>query len=413
MPPCPARSVGWRTAGACLALASLLSSVLAGSHPAAAADWQILYRLSEMLRVSDNIELRPDPEGPAFSSHTGAGLDIRALTPTAEWGVTGDIGKIVYFGEGAPDDRRRMTVQARSDLLKRTRSTDFNLNAHFHMAPATGLILIDPVLLDPVLVDPEFADLGLELVDFDRISYGGRGGFIHRWTRVDDIALSARANRVDFTETATGVTPYTYVELDGLWTRRLTRRVDGRMRVSAAHFRSEDDSARRLIYNAKLGTNIRATRRLTVDANAGVAVIDQRTGELAGASLEQSDRSAGFVGDFSLIFTPRRDTTTTLALSQQVSPDSLGDLRTTQVARGSVDYRINHRSSLNLLGAFTNSTEAAEGGGSRQTWTVSPSYRHALSRSWDLTLSYRWLKSDDAQSNSGFLTLSHRGTILP
>jgi hypothetical protein len=321
----------------------------------------------------------------------------------------------VFFGEGAPEDRKRMTVSATSDLLKRTRSTDFNLDAHFRMAPATGLVLIDPGVIDPVLVDPELADLGLELVDFDRISYGARGGFVHRWTRVDDLALSARANRVDFTEDATGATPYTYVELSGLWTRRLTRRVDGRMRISAANFRSDDDTAHRLIYNATLGTNIRATRRLTVDANAGVAVIDQRTGELANVSLDQSDRSAGFIGDFSLIFTPRRDTTATLALSQQVSPDSLGDLRTIQVARGAVDYRINHRSSLNLFGAFTNSTEAAEGGGGggRQTWTVSPSYRHALSRTWDLTLSYRWLKSDDAQSNSAFLTLSHRGTILP
>ena len=168
-----------------------------------------------------------------------------------------------------------------------------------------------------------------------------------------------------------------------------------------------------LIYTATRGTNIRATRRHTVDANAGVAVIDQRTGDLVGASLDQSDRSAGFIGDFSLIFTPRRDTIMTLALAQQVSPDSLGDLRTTQAARGAVAWRINHRSSLNLLGAFTNSTEAAEGGGARRTWTVSPSYRHALTRSWDLTLSYRWLKSDDAQSNSAFLTLSHRGTILP
>ena len=413
MPPCRARPVGRRAAGACLALASLLVSLLAASNPAAAVDWQVLYRLSETLRVSDNIELRPDPEGPAVSSSTGAGLDIIARTPTAQWGVTGDIGKLVYFGEGAPEDRKRMTVSAASDLLKTTRSTDFHLDAHFRMAPATGLILTDPVLLDPGQIDPELVNLGLELVNFDRISYGAGGGFVHRWSRVDDLALSARANRVDFTEDATGVTPYTYVELSGLWTRRLTRRVDGRMRVSAAHFRADDDTSRRLIYNATLGTNVRATRRLTLDANAGVAVIDQRSAEKAEAGLHRSDRTAGFIGDFSLIFTPRRDTTVSLALSQQVSPDSLGDLRSTQAASGTMAWRINHRSSLNLLGALTNSSQAGDGGGSRQTWTISPSYRHALTRSWDMTLSYRWLKTDDAQSNSAFLTLSHRGTLLP
>jgi hypothetical protein len=412
MPPCRARSVGCRTAGACLAIGALL----AGSDPAGAVDWQILYRLSETLRVSDNIDLRPDPEGAAFSSHTGAGLDIVARTPTGEWGITGDIGHLVFFGEGAPEDRSRTTVAARSDLLKTTRSTDFNLNAHFSVAPATGTVLLDPLLLEPELPDPELADIGLELVNFDRIRYGAGGGFVHRWTRVDELVVSARADRVDFTEDAASATPHTFAELSGIWTRRLTRRIDGRARASAGYFRSEDDSeSRSLIYNLTVGSNVRATRRLTVDANAGVAIIDTRESDItvAGAGSRESDVSVGFIGDFSLTYTPRRDTSMTLALSQHVSPGSLGELRTAQSARGAATYLINERSSLNLVGAFTSSTATANGGDSRQAWVVSPSYTHALTRSWAVTLGYRWLKSDDAHSNTAFLTLSHNGTILP
>jgi hypothetical protein len=163
-----------------------------------------------------------------------------------------------------------------------------------------------------------------------------------------------------------------------------------------------------------VGSNVRATRRLTVDANAGVAIIDQRqTDATVVAGHRDSDVSVGFIGDLNLIYTPRRDTSMTLALSQHVSPDSLGDLRTAQAVRGTVANRINERSGINLMAAFTNSSSTGNGSGSRQAWTVSPSYTHALTRSWDLTLSYRWLKSDVAQSNTALLTLSHRGTILP
>lgn len=396
MPPCQARSARWKVLAACLALGSLA----AGSATAGAADWQIFYRLSETLSANDNIELSPDPKGAAFSSRSGAGLDIAARTPTSTWSANGDFGQLFYFGEGAPEDSKRTIVAARSDLLKTTRSTDYTLNAYFRMVPATGA-----QVSDVVLPEPDLTDIGLELVDFDRISYGAGGGFLHRRTRRDDLALNARADRVDFTGDALNAIPHSSVELSGEWTRRLTRSLEGRALASAEHFRpdDEDTASRRMIYNLAVGTNVRATRRLTLDANAGVAIIDQH----------DSNVTLGLVGDVDLIYTPRRDTVMTLALSQHVSPDSLGELRTAQSARGAVTYRINHLSSFNLMGAYTTSTATGEGGDDRNAWSISPSYTRALTRSWDLSLSYRWLKSDIAQSNTAFLTLSHRGAILP
>ena len=404
MPPCRARSIGRSIAAACLALAC----AFAGSGPAGAVDWHILYRLNETLRVSDNIELRPDPEGAALSSHTGAGLDIAARTPTSEWITTGDIGQILYFGEGAPEDDERTTVAATSTFLKTTRSTDFNLAAHFSMAPATGTALADP------LSPPELDDLGLELVDFDRISFGGAGGFLHHWTRRDDLTVNASADWVDFTGDAANATPYRLVELSGVWTRRMTRLVDGRVLASVGHFQSEgEDDLRRLIYNFTGGANVRPTRRLTLDLNGGAAIIDEQSDPEIGEVSDRSDLSVGFIGDLSFTYTPRRDTVMTLALSQRVSPNSLGDLRSTRAVSGAVVHQINERSRFDLRAAFTDSTAAGGDGSSRQAWTVSPSYTHALTRSWDLTLGYRWLKSDVAESNTAFLTLSHRGTILP
>jgi hypothetical protein len=410
-----------------------LGSLWAGIAPAGAVDWQILYRLSETLRVSDNIELRPDPEGAAVSSRTAAGLDIAARTPRAEWSASGDIGHLVSFGKGAPEVRQRTDMAARSNFLRRTRSTDFTLGAYVSQAPLTRRELLDPFLLDPVLIDPGvtdpvfdpgLVDADFELLNFDRISYGFSGGFVHRWTRSDDLVVNARADWVDFSAGAPDLTPHRSVEISGVWTRRLIRRVDGRARASATYFRDESDAdIQRLLYNIRVGTNIRATPRLTIDANAGAAIIDQSQSEVGlglrqheatvGAGRRQSELSVGFVGDVSLVYTPRRDTTLTFSLSQQVSPDALGDLRTSQAARGGATYRINEWSSFNIIGAFTTSTQTGNGTGSTEVWTISPSYTHVLGREWDLSLSYQWVKTDRAESNIGLLTLSHRGTLLP
>lgn len=405
MAPSWSRLARCRTAGVCLAFGSIWLSVT----PAGAVDWQVLYRLSETLRVSDNIQLRPQPEGLGFSSRTSAGLDIAALTQTSEWRTTGDIGHLIYFGDDIPLDRERTNGFATSSFLHRTLRTDFDMNAFFRIAPASGSVFADPLLTDP-LIDPE-----LELLDFDRIGYGGSGGFIHRLTRADSLALHVAGERVDFIQDAVSATPHTSFDISGIWTSLLTPRLDGRVRGSLGYFGSDDDKdIRRLIHDLTVGANLRATRLLIVDANAGVSIIDQRqTDVTVGNGLSESDLSVGFIGDVSLIYTPRRDTVLTFSASQNVSPDSLGNLRTRQSVRGLAAYQINALSSLNLAAAYTTSAATEAGGEARKQWTLSPTYSHALTRNWSLALSYQWVKSDVAESNSAFLTLSHHGFLLP
>jgi hypothetical protein len=181
------------------------------------------------------------------------------------------------------------------------------------------------------------------------------------------------------------------------------------------YFESEGEGeTSRLIHELALGANIRGTRRLTLDGNAGISIINPRqSGAATVGGSSGSDVSVGFVGDLSLTYTPWADTIMTVAVSQDISPDALGDLRTLRVARGSASYQINERSSLNVLGAFTTSTPSGEDEDSRQAWTLSPTYNYEITRDWSLALSYQWTKTDAAVSNSAFLTLSHNGAILP
>lgn len=417
MAPAWARSVRWRTAGALL----VLGSAGAGIAPAGAVDWQVLYRLSETLRVSDNIQLRPEAEGPGISSNTSGGLDFAALTPTYEWRTSGNIGNLRYFGNGIPEERERTTFSARSSLLKRTIRTDFDVNARFSMAPATttvfaGPISLDPVVTDPVpedpfVIDPGLSELELEVLNLDRISYGASAGFAHRWSRIDNLTMNVSADRVDFSGNAPNVIPHTSVVLTAAWTRLLTRRLDGRVNGSVRYF-SDESELQRLLYNASLGGSFRASPRLTLNANAGISITDQRQ-SVADAVGEQRDVTLGFEGLLGLSYTPWRDTIMTFSLSQHTSPDGLGNLRSGRAASAAMSYQINELSSFNLSGTFSNSSAAGEDGESTQAWSLSPSYTRALSRSWHLGLSYQWRKTDEAVSNSAFLTLSHNGAILP
>jgi hypothetical protein len=423
-----------------------------GIEPAGAVDWQVLYRLSETLRVSDNIQLRDNTqqgaasEGVGFSSNTSAGLDVVARTPTETWRTTGNIGHLIFFGEGIPEDRQRTSMSARSSLLKRTRATDYNLSGHFSLAPATRTVfrdprtpdpdlpdpdpdlpdtdpdpdqdLTDPDLTDPDLTDPDLTDpfvpvpalvdVEIELLSFNQIRYGASGGLVHRWTRADVLSLSASADRFEFGGVGSDTAPAsTDFRVAGDWTRLLTRRISGRAHASVRHIDYDDDEAlSRTSFDFGLSSNIQATRRLSASVNASGVVTDR---------LDQ-DVTAGLRAGYRLsyAYAPRRDTSMLFSVAQQLSSTSgLEDLRLFQSARAAVSYRINDLSSMNMTGTYSSSTTIGSAGDTTQVWSVSPGYRLALARDWDLALSYQWTKTDDAQSNTALLTLSHRGTLLP
>jgi hypothetical protein len=440
MAPSQAKSVRWRTAGACL----VAGSIWAGSGPAAAVDWQVLYRLSETLRGSDNIQLGDTPQqgaapgGIGFSSNTSAALDVVARTPTETWRTTGDIGHLIFFGEGVPEDRQRTSMSARSDLLKRTRATDYNLGVHFSQAPATRTVfrdprfpdldirdpdLLDPDLLDPDPLDPDpldpdltdpfvpvpvLADLVAELLTFDQIRYGVRGGLVHRRTRTDVLSLSASADRFEFDGVGSDLaSARTNMRMLGSWTRRLTPRVTGRANASVRYLDFDDDETLgRTSYDFGVSSDIQATRRLTASLDASAVVTDRFDDDVT-AGLRVGYR-------ISYNYAPRRDTSMNFSVAQRVSSTSgLEDLRLFQSARAALTYRINAVSSMNLIGTYSSSSTIGSRGATTEVWRVSPSYRLTLARDWDLSLSYQWVKTDRAQSNTGLLTLSHRGTLLP
>ena len=120
-----------------LPLAALVVSSMFSS-PAYAVDWELLYRINESLRGSDNIQLETgrQNEGLTGSSNTSVGVDFKTHTRTVDWGLSGDVGFLAYFGADSPNPSTVLTWSGKSDLLKRTKTTDYSVSAFVTRTPA-------------------------------------------------------------------------------------------------------------------------------------------------------------------------------------------------------------------------------------------------------------------------------------
>lgn len=388
-----------------LATAGGLFVLLGGVGTTQAADWELLYRLSETLNGSNNITLEQSPDGPAGSSRSSVGVDLKAVDKTWIWSLTGDVGYIHYFGEGAPATNSILTTFAFSQLAKRTRDTDYTLSANIRTSPAST---------------SELDELGINRQqDVLRLLYGGRGSILHRVNARNQINLYVNADKTDFSESGVDLTPSTSAGAGFRWTNRLTRRIDGHLSGSVFWQKQQNASdTESLIYRIALGTDTRVTKRLNVSAEATVAITDQHAIDplfpLAG---RQNEIDVGFEGSLAIDYRLLRDTRIDMLFSQNIAPDGLGDLRQSQVARAALTHEINRLSSLSLSTIFTNSTSTGAGSDSRKTLSVSPRYSYKLAKEWDASLGYRWILADsgtgDRTSHTVFVSLSKIGTLLP
>lgn len=388
-----------------------LSGLCFFAPSAQASNWEMLYRLSDRLEGSDNIAQIVNPPGWAGSTNASAGLDINLITRSLTWGLTADIGYLTYFGETDLDNVPRKSVK--SDLEKRTKDTDYSLSAFYSIAPATNT---------------EFSDLGIIQNDIERLSYGADAGFNHRVNKRDSLNFNIGVSRSDFTETSAddSVTPNRSVTARLAWVRKFNQRVSGNLKTSVNWYEADDPDLQTefLVYKNTVGTEARLTRRFSITANAGAALIDNYQADPLFPDLGR-DRTIvyGFIGDFSLEYKPFNDTSFKFFLAQDVFTDDLGDLRASQTARFELDYRINDISGFNLSGGLSKSA-----GGEDDTdppsevWNISPVYSHQINKRWHSTIGYRFVQSNDTDaagdptpitSNTVFVSLSTNGALLP
>jgi hypothetical protein len=371
--------------------------------PAHAADWQLLYNFSENMRGSDNIRQAVDPDGFGASLNSSAGVNLNAIGTTWDWGLSGNAGYTQYFGKGASDDSQSSSIK--SNFEKRTRDTTYTLGANYSSSPATI---------------SEFEDLDIIITDIEQLNYSFNGGIAHQINKQDSLNFSAGASVSDYTQTSDDVTPNRTINASLTWSRPISRRASGNLSTSITWFQADDPTSDNeyLLYRNTIGTQAELTRRLSISANAGAVLIDNYAIDQSAPLLgRQRNMVYGFVGDFSLNYTPFNDTTFNISISQNVSSDALGDLRASQNARFAYGYKINDISNFSFTGGWSTST-----GGQNDTrpprtvWNLSPSYSYSINSRWNASLGYRWVQAEGLNlttSNTVYLTLSNNGAFLP
>ena len=390
-------------------LALLFSSGLSLIAPSAqASDWELLYRLSDRTSGSDNLSQIVNPLGPAGSTSAAAGLDLNVITKSLTWGLSADAGYTTYFGE--TDSEATPSNSLKSDLQKKTKDTDYSLSAFFSTSPATI---------------SEFDDIGIIVSDIQRLSYGANSGFNHRINARDSLNFAIGVSRSDYSEISPDVTPNRSVTANLVWNRQFNQRVNGNVKSSVQWYQADDplNQTENLIYTNTVGTDAKLTRRLSITANAGAALIDNYQADPAFPALGRERTMVyGFIGDFSLVYKPFNDTTFNIALAQNVSIDDLGDLRASQSASFALSYTISDISSFNLSGGLSRSTGGEnDANPPREVWNISPVYSHQINKRWNSAIGYRYVQSTGldllgpatSTSNTVFISLSTNGAILP
>lgn len=386
--------------------------------PAYAVDWELLYRINESLRASDNIQIERDPEGLSGSSQTSVGMDIKTHTRTVDWGLSGDVGYLAYFGPDAPDPSTVLTLSGKSDLLKRTKHTDYAVSVFVTRTPASTSELEDLGVLGDLGDDPLGLNADRVVLDLERLNYGADTTVTHRVNKRNNLKFGTMISRTDFSQSSTGVTPTTFVEGNLDWTHRVTPLVDTHV-IGSIGWQGAENAAdtESLIYKLTFGTDAKLTKRLSLKANAGASIIEQTARNLAPLTGRRSETSVGFIGDISLFYQPLRDLTFEFSAQQTVAPDNLGDLRETRKFNSSTVYTINDDSSFVFDAALNLSAGTSGGSSDRETLSLSPKYVHRIVRHWDAVIGYQYIVTDfgpaSRDSNTVFVTLSHSGTLRP
>jgi hypothetical protein len=371
---------------------------------AAAADWELLSQFDQTLTFSDNIQAEANPDGPGGISNSRLNLDLNAYTPRAEWGLNGNIGYLSYFGDGKPDDSKLLNLFGETDFLKKTRLNDYSLSAFVRRSPSTT---------------SELADVGIVEFDSEQLTYGISGGLIHHLNTRNELSMGIGASWIDFSRNSDELSPSQTVNLNAEWTRKLAHRSDGRLRATIDWRQLDDEeNTETIIYKTTVGTEARLTRRLFIEIDAGVAFLEQYQRDLlASGTGKERDSASGFVGDFLLRYTPRRDVQLGISMGQDVGFDNLGDLRASRYANASIIYDINDHSNFSLSASFRRSKTGGENNDALITTSVTPTYSHQITKEWYGVIGYQWLRSDrDVEvgiSNRVFFTLAHRYSAIP
>jgi hypothetical protein len=364
------------------------------STSARAQDLSVTGFFSQRFEADDNPGLSSGDGGTSIGAITDLGLILSAATPRLQIRFAPGLRGAVYSGR----DRENSVTPRLNSSLSYAMSRD-TLSASLSVVPRQ-------------VSDARFEDGGGlgrdENVDAVQISIDGRLGWVHRLDPRNSLSLGWFASADEYTTESDSLSPRRSYGADASWTRDLDARTSASLNTALTWFESddEDDPGSRAA-RVTGGLSRALTPRWSASGDLGVSFVDE-DGPDAGNTVTA-------VGGLDLSYAGPA-TTLGFSLSSGVDQNADGALENSLTLGADLSRQITSRSSLSL-GARARLGVPLEGEDESRVLSLTPSFSHALTRDWSVSVGYTLRLEDDdegsAVSNIGFLQLSRNLSLLP
>lgn len=375
---------------------------------AGAADVSIKSSVTETVNYNDNLNLRVNDPQEGYGAITDLSVHLLANLPTVSYGLDSNMSFQRYGGEGATDGYDSTQGGAGFTIAKKTKLTDYDLK---------GRVQVQPTSVS------ELEDSGLTILDATRFSTSAGIAIEHRVNQRNSLNWSVSGATVDFSGSASSLTPYQSVDVSTGWRHNVSQLTSVGLNLGSRWFKADNAQDRESItgrITASLDTKL--SPRLNVGGSAGVGLVHNAFLVTAAAGqVRRNETDVSFLADLKVGY-DLKDVQLSLNASQSIEPSSLGELQTRSSISFSTRYRVNSKSSLGLSSSVSlqqsqGSAASGTAGTDRTLFQITPSYSYRFTRNWNANLSYNFVFEDQptgsATSNSVRLGVTRDILLLP
>ena len=357
--------------------------------PAMAADWSLKFGASQSLSANDNIDLSAINRDAALQSTSSFNFDLLGQAKTYEIELAPTLSvERTFFSQ--TDNKWSYLPAGRFDFRKMSKLTNYDVFASIARSNASSNELLDGIITTN---------------EGDQLTYTAGATASHKINARNSLEWSNTATVVDFTIPSADLVPYKDLNSKATWRHQVSQIMGTDMAAGLEYYAPDSQvQSRAWGYRLNAGANARLTKRLSVTGDVGVVLWDPvDDNPTLGPTVSVS-------ADYKL-----KSTDYALSANLDLSPGQDGKLTNRVTSNFIISHQISDMLSWGFNAGY--SQEWQSGSGTASVLTVSPSLNVQLSRDWRTSLSYQYVRSDDATtsaySNAATLSFSYGTTLIP
>lgn len=371
------------------------------SAPALAQDLVVGGFFSQRAEIDRDVDLsgpeRRNADETTLRSITNLGLTIRSLTDSSS--LTFAPG--VRLSLRSPRRRNEAfldRVQPRVNAAYTENDRLGGWRASFSVVPESASV-------------SQFEDTGRVDTDATQISIDARLARTQNLDPLNSLTLAGFVQLERFTENASDLIDTDEYGLTTTLRHSVTPLTGLSIFASARRFVSDrENNAVRDTFSLRVGGDTRLSPRLEGGGSIGLSFVRRESG--------QSDETPRLVGNLDVSYAATATDNFTASISQTVDQNSIGDVESRLVGAVGWSRRLTQAASFGLsLRASTQTPVIDEGGDTRDTLALRPTFNYALTNDWNLSagVAVQYFANDnrDGLTNRAFLQFSRGLSLLP